>query len=236
MKRYMIRGGAAVCAILLSACGDGSVDHVNSRYKFYDKSVFPPQIVGESSAPAVEELTFPYIISQNNVKMPDGTTLCVNVEMTEGEYFDQHSPQYRQGGGIYDTNYAGLYHIAIYTDTDSDEAVYTMPVSFDSDRMNFDRTFSLVFDDYNNDGNPDFTLGQWADGNGNSYQIFTVLPDGEIQRLACEGLCATSFEYSIRLAKASPTSFSCEAYNMTAGQRMTLTYSWKDDAFVLKEK
>ncbi len=224
----------AACITLLSSCGDGNVDQVNSRNQYNNNSVFPPKIVMESSTPSAGELIFPYTISRNSVKLPDGTMLYVNIEMTEGEYYDSSSPKYVQNGGMFETNYLGFYRVAIYTDSSSSDAVYKMPVMFETDRLNFEKEFSLVFDDYNNDGNPDFTLGQWADDNGSSYQLFTVLPGGEIKQLPCEGLCAVGFESSLRLIKASPTSFSCEVYDMKAGGKVTLTYSWQDDAFVLQ--
>lgn len=237
MKEYTIGlCCTAACLALLSACGDGSVDHVNSRNQYENNSVFPPKIVGESSLPSVSELEFPYTISSNSIKLPDGTTLFINVEMTEGEFFDRSSPQNAQGMGMFDTNYLGFYRIAIYTDASHGDALYTMPVAFDTDKLNFEKEFSLMFDDYNNDGNPDFTIGQWADANGSTYQIFTVLPGGKIEQLACEGgLCAASFEASIRLTKASPSSFSCEVYDIKTGKNVTLTYSWQEDKFVLQE-
>lgn len=226
----------AACITLLSSCGDGRVDQVNSRNQYNHNSVFPPKIVGESSTPSVGELIFPYTISRNSVKLPDGTMLYVNIEMTEGEFFDRSSPKYVKRGGVFNTNYLGFYRIAIYTDSESTDTVYTMPVLFDKDQLNFEKEFSLIFDDYNNDGNPDFTLGQWADDNGSSYQLFTILPGGEIKQLPCEGLSAVGFESSLRLIKASPTSFSCEVYDAKAGENVTLTYSWKDGAFVLQNK
>ncbi len=236
MKKYTIGlCCTTACAALLSACGDGSVDHVNSRNKYDNNSVFPPQIVSESSMPSAVELVFPHTISRNRVKLADGMMLYINVEMTEGEFIDRSSPRYIPDGGMFDTNYQGLYRLAIYTDAHAQEALYTMPVAFDTDMLNFEKEFTLIFDDYNNDGNPDFTLGQWADTNGSSYKIFTIMPGGEIEQIACEGLCAAGFESSIRFAKASPTSFSCEVYDTKAGRHVTLTYSWQHDMFVLEE-
>ncbi len=225
----------AACLTLLSSCGDGNVDQVNSRNQYNHNSVFPPKIVGETSVPPAGELIFPYTISRNSIELPDKTMLYVNIEMTEGEYFDRSSPKYVQRGGVFDTNYLGYYRVAIYTDSSASDAVYTLPVMFDTDQLNFEKEFSLVFDDYNDDGNPDFTLGQWADENGSSYRLFTILPGGEIQQLSCEGLCAAGFESSLRLAKASPTSFSCEVYDINTGKNVTLTYSWQDDTFVLQK-
>ena len=46
----------------------------------------------------------------------------------------------------------------------------------------FSRHFKFSFADYNGDGYSDFTLGQYHDGNGYIYQIFTIEPSG-IKRL-----------------------------------------------------
>jgi hypothetical protein len=46
----------------------------------------------------------------------------------------------------------------------------------------FSRHFQFHFADYNGDGYPDFTLGQYHDGNGFIYQLFSIEPSG-IKRL-----------------------------------------------------
>jgi hypothetical protein len=45
-------------------------------------------------------------------------------------------------------------------------------------------SWSLVFADYNGDGQLDFNLGTMAGSNNFSYALYTVLPSGKVQRLA----------------------------------------------------
>lgn len=61
-----------------------------------------------------------------------------------------------------------------YTRTDKDG--YNSPVYYDRERkqprwIEFDKSFKLVFDDYNGDGNPDFAIKVGSDENGSTYCI-----------------------------------------------------------------
>ncbi|SDN73266.1 hypothetical protein [Acetanaerobacterium elongatum] len=219
-----------ICALpLLFSCGDGSVDHVNGQNKRGQfSSDFPPPL---TSGPP---FTLPFTISRNFVQLTDGTTVYINVDMIEGEYYDKNSPGYAPGDGIYDTNYNGKYQISVYTAIDQPKAVFTMPVTFERGKLNFDKQFQLVFDDYNGDGSPDFTIGQWGSGKGNVYQIYTVTPNAEIKQLPCDTLSTTSFDYSVQLKKASSNSFSCEAYDEKTNKTVIRTYNWQNDRFVLQ--
>ncbi len=233
LKRAVLQFAALfiVVLLLLFSCGDGSVDHVNgNRGKGggLNSSIFPPPIISDPG------LTLPYVISRNFVNLPSGTTLYVNVEMINGEYLDKSSPNYTPGDGIYDTNYIGEYQISVYSAIDQPKAVFTAPVVFSRGKLNFDKQFQLMFDDYNDDGNPDFTLGQWGSTNGNVYQIYTVATDGGIKQLPCENLSAASFDYSIALSKTSPTSFTCEGFDDKTNEKVTRSYNWQDGRFVLE--
>jgi hypothetical protein len=43
--------------------------------------------------------------------------------------------------------------------------------------------FQLEFDEYNGDGDIDFTIGQYASSNGWDYRLFTLRENGEIEEL-----------------------------------------------------
>ena len=108
------------------------------------------------------------------------------------------------------SNWSGQYQIRIYTDEgDFKCPLYLAPIFIsDNQPMNFKSEFSLVFDDYNNDGNPDFTLGQYATSNGYEYALFTINQAGDVEKLDIDGLMFISeHDYSVKLETLSPTSF-----------------------------
>lgn len=49
------------------------------------------------------------------------------------------------------------------------------------DDVTFHSFFDIEFDDYNGDGDLDFTIGQYATSNGNIYQLFTIEQNGNIK-------------------------------------------------------
>lgn len=49
------------------------------------------------------------------------------------------------------------------------------------DDVTFHSFFDIEFDDYNGDGDLDFTIGQYATSNGNIYQLFTIEQSGNIK-------------------------------------------------------
>lgn len=52
-----------------------------------------------------------------------------------------------------------------------------------SGALTFQSSFKLELDDYNNGGDPDFTIGQYGSSNGYSYRIFTLRKDGKVEQL-----------------------------------------------------
>ncbi len=223
----------AVVAVTLAfvACGDGNVDQYNSRNRYDDASVFPPKIIGLESGTSQSPFALPYIISRNRVQTADGSSVFINIEMTEGELFDRDSPRFTPDSGLFDTNYTGQYQISVYADA-RHPAVFTLPIESGEKPLNFSGDFPLQFDDYNGDKNPDFTLGQWYDDNGYSYQIFSVYQDRTIKRLPCEELRAATADFSALFTRQEEGSFTCEVYDETLGEKVSRVYYWKDGAFL----
>jgi hypothetical protein len=185
---------------------------------------------GQAAPQADIKIETPIVFSHNSVNLAGGNTVYVNIEMTSGQYAFDEIPGAFQGG-----NWSGQYQIRVYTDdADFKNPVHIAPIFIEeSQPMSFKGEFPLVFDDYNNDGNPDFTLGQYASSNGYVYAIFTINQAGEVETLDTGGLMFISeFDYSVKLEKLSPTSFTKSGYDNTIGEMVTEIYQWKDNQFV----
>ncbi len=85
-------------------------------------------------------------------------------------------------------------------------AVYSSPVDYNQAayepyELTFTNGFSLVFDDYNCDGNPDFTIKIGENETGSRYRVECIANDGSPRagRIGTETFVAGRFEDSIRL-------------------------------------
>lgn len=181
------------------------------------------------------DLVFPLKLSENELKLENGGSIYVNLEMTGGKYFS--GADVEPGGGIYDNNYQGEYQLRVsnplLSTQGSTASIYpNVENDFDESSMNFNGSFDLVFDDYNNDGNPDFILGQWGGSNGSLYNLYTLDKKGVITRLETGGpLYIADHAPSVQLEKLDKTSFSVKYYDNSVGKELTKTYIWKDNKF-----
>ncbi|WP_127531762.1 hypothetical protein [Paenibacillus kobensis] len=90
------------------------------------------------------------------------------------------------------------------------------------------KPFKLLFDDYNADGKPDFTIGQWAGSNGGDYAMLTVDEKG-MHILA--HMYSADHRQSIRYPKVSDTAFVNQYYDMESGYK-DVVYRWQNGEFV----
>ena len=101
----------------------------------------------------------------------------------------------------------------------------------------FRNSFQIQFDDYNNDGDMDFTIGQYASSNGNTYKLFTLRNNGKIEELPvkdCTSLFIsdTTGYYSTKLAKLDDTSFATKYYDNAIGKEIEEIFKWDGKAFI----
>lgn len=104
----------------------------------------------------------------------------------------------------------------------------------------FNSSFNLEFDDYNNDGDLDFTIGQYGSSNGNVYKIFTLKKDGKVELLPIKDhselfISKTTGKYSTKLNKINGDTFEIEYYNNAEGTFHDF-YNWDGKQFVLLKK
>jgi len=107
--------------------------------------------------------------------------------------------------------------------------------TFGSESLIFakNRAFNIDFADYNNDGYPDFTIGQYFSSNGFTYNLYSLKPEGII--VLHRDLFTAAGEYSILYEKAGNTSFKNRYYDMDKGNMTETLYTWQGDKFVRTE-
>lgn len=187
-------------------------------------------------APMIEEesLQFPLKMAESSVILSDGRKVEVILEMVSGEYYDKNSKHFSYGGGTYeDGNYHGQYQIRTVWEG---EELFSDWITLLDERMNFNKAFKLNFDDYNGDGNVDFTLGQWGSSNGSIYYIFSIHNDGSVEKLPGSDCFIAERAFSIQLDKINDTSFRYQQYDNTEGAWYEVTKIWNKDMFEYSRK
>lgn len=176
------------------------------------------------------------ILSKNNIDFnKDSYNESLIVKMTDGRYYEDKEP-----GAYMGSNWEGKFHIQLVDDKGNIISELDLNKAFNKQKLNFQSTFSIEFDDYNNDGNIDFVIGQYASSNGNTYKLFTISPDGKIEELLIEGqseiFSSGGNRYSKRFEKIDMTSFKNQYYDNSKGKTVETYYSWSDNEnqFIIK--
>ncbi len=167
-----------------------------------------------------------YLLSRNEVRTADGDILYINLEMIDGKHYTEEEAG-GPGGGIYTDNYIGSYRLRVVDSTGETRSTYK-PLE---DQLNFWAPFELAIADYNNDGQPDFTLGQHASSNGAVYEIYSLNERGEIVSLnANRDLYVADHRPSILLDQIEADSFLIRFYTPDQGYEQR-TFRWDGAQF-----
>lgn len=178
----------------------------------------------------------PIILAEGHAQLADGKYVVVYLEMIKGEYF-----QTIPGEKPYVSNFQGTYQFRVAESDYPYNTLYTQEVSFDDGtELTFNQTFILEMQDYNEDGNPDFTLGQRSVGSTHMlYQMYSIDRDGKIYDLsfsdghkAFAALADTTKgeSFSIKL-EVKNGELVIPSYDMELGKIKEMRYQWGNNAF-----
>lgn len=161
----------------------------------------------------------------------------VVVRMTEGKQYEDEAP-----GPFMGWNWQGKFAVQLLNAEGNVLSEMGLNKIFNPDGadMVFNRTFRLQFDDYNNDGYPDFTIGQYGSSNGNLYRLFTV-KNGKIEVLPVKnGGSGELFSsggrsrYTREFDKFAKSGFINWYYNNALGKNIRQNFAWDGAQFVMK--
>lgn len=155
----------------------------------------------------------------------------IDIELVNGTYSEDWSP-----GPFMGPNWSGEFHLVLRDDIGNELSSATVN-DFYTDPLLFNATFDLSFDDYNGDGNPDFTIGQYGTSNGNYYKLFTLTSGNEFKELDTGGrdgmfISADDSMYSTHLNKIGEASFQTAYYDNSTGQHVKSIFTWDGERFV----
>lgn len=182
----------------------------------------------ESGVSSEIKIIKPVIIAEGTTELNgDGTKETILVWLMKGKEVTDPNPGPFQG-----TFLQGQFEV-VATATDGKElARFGLNDTFDGGELSFrkDKPFMLLFDDYNGDGFPDFTIGQWGGSNGNIYSMMTIDPNGF--RTLEKNIYSSDHRGSIRYRKVGDHAFVNQYYDQEKGS-LDVIYRWKDGAFSL---
>ncbi|MGO4372312.1 hypothetical protein [Paenibacillus sp. 2TAB19] len=229
MKKWFF---ALVPLLLLTACSVAPTLITNSDTNLDNTtaSPIPTSLTFDSNAILV---TGPLTLSRNDLFQLTKKHEYLSVVLTNGKYYEDWTP-----GPLMGRNWVGEFQIQLSNESDEVQSAVDLNGYF-KDEMVFNSFFDIDFDDYNGDGNIDFTIGQYASSNGGIYKLFTVDDSGRIKELPIKGhpeiFVSSTGRYSTKLAK-SKFGFSSTFYDNSIGKEVTQSFGWNGKEFVSETK
>lgn len=170
----------------------------------------------------------PIIIGQADTILAGGDSVVITLEMVSGEYFTANNTI-----STYRTNFKGEFQFCVRNGLD-DAILFKERVVFEEDDICFDKMFDIVVDDYNNDGNPDFTIGQYGGSTNNIFKLYNVLPSGKIKEMLVGNTNIMTIAnrcFSVKLDKMDKTTFYARHYNNEIAEFVDIVYTWDSKKF-----
>jgi bla regulator protein BlaR1 len=211
----------SVLILILTACSSDK----NSS-KVLSKSTFE----NEDSYSSIT-IQSPMTLSNNDLFPINGEHQYLRLKMVKGKYYEDWTP-----GAYMGTIWEGYFALEladesgnVISQTDLDK-IYKEPLIFKS-------SFQIEFDDYNDDGDIDFTIGQYASSNGRNYKMFTLRNDGKVEELTVKNyssllLSNTTGFYSTKLTKVDNVTFKTEYYENSKGKNLEDIFRWDGKEFI----
>lgn len=188
----------------------------------------------EPPAGAWESITIqsPMTVSSNDLHPVTGKDQRLRIKLVKGRYYEDWYP-----GPLTGPVWEGEY-VAELADEYGNTIAETDLGRFFGEPLAFNSHFRLEFDDYNGDGDADFTIGQYASSNGRHFRIFTLRESGEVEELPLidhAPLFISDYTdvHSTRLEKIEPHGFKIVHYDMSAGKHVESVFRWNGEAFEL---
>lgn len=223
-----------VSIILLSSCTEAtniSTKPPTPITTEYSGSIPIDKSIVELSTPIPTsntiQVTGPFTLSRNNLFQFTNRHEYLSVVLISGTYSEDWSP-----GPFMGRNWVGEFQIQL--SNENGEVTSAIDLNGFSDVV-FNSFFNIEFDDYNEDGNIDFTIGQYASSNGNVFKLFTLDESGRIEELTIKGypevFMSGTERYSTKLAKIK-SGFSSTYYDNSIGKEVKQTFVWNGNEFV----
>lgn len=187
------------------------------------------QVVQEDE-PKEKDLVFssPVIISRTSY----GQDRYLSLQMYKGEYIEDNSQL--ANPGVAGKRFKGYFKLMTEDSSDKEPEESGLGEVLSSieleEEMLFPMSIAIEFDDYNNDGNPDFTLGQYGNDVFNRYKMYTIIDD-QITFLHSFNMSSTQ-RYTAKLDKLDELTYTFQFYRREEGKYKRIIKTWDGEKFV----
>jgi bla regulator protein BlaR1 len=174
-------------------------------------------------------------LSNNDLFLVNGEHQYLRLKMVKGKYYENWAP-----GAYMGMIWEGNFVIELADDSGNVISETNLNKIY-KESLIFNSLFQIEFDDYNNDGDIDFTIGQYVSSNGRNYKLFTLRKDGTVEELPVTGhsslfISNTTDFYSTKLTKIDNVTFKTEYYDNSKGKNLENVFKWNGKEFIKLEK
>ncbi|MBC5580585.1 M56 family metallopeptidase [Anaerofilum sp. BX8] len=143
-------------------------------------------ILGRAESNEVQDtggLSFPHPMGSTPVTLADGSGVEVKLVMTAGKLWTESDPDFAAGGPLHagEKNYLGDFEIVVSRDGLTLSSMPFVPGT--GDTACFYGPVTLRVMDYNDDGDPDFSLGSYLWSGGNTFNLYSIDRTGRIYQI-----------------------------------------------------
>lgn len=173
----------------------------------------------------------PITLSNNDLFHIIGKHQYLRLKMVKGKYYEDWSP-----GPYMGTVWEGYYIIELTDDNGNTISKIDLSKIYEEPLI-FNFSFQIQFDDYNNDNDLDFTIGQFSSSNGKDYKLFTLRKNGKIEQLPIKDhptlfISDTTGYYSTKLKKVDKITFEKEYYDNSIQKHIEDVFRWNVNKFI----
>jgi hypothetical protein len=218
---------AVLILIIAVSCQKGDQAHSGEQPLNAASSPQQPTTnVTQGNGVMSEAIIEPVIIAEGATELNGNRTKeTIRVWFMKGKEVTDPNPGAFQG-----TFLQGQFEVVATSNDGKELARFGLNNTFDGGELSFrkDKPFILQFDDYNGDGYPDFTIGQWGSSNGNIYSMLTIDPNGF--RILEKNIYSSDHRGSIRYRKVGDHAFINQYYDQLKGN-LDVIHRWKNGGF-----
>ena len=171
-----------------------------------------------------------FVLSEAQINLGKGVGYRFQVVIAEGEYYTVEDVE--PGGGIYNENYKGNCELRVLDPKDKvlDKA--------NLGAYNYPGKFQLRISDYNKDGYPDVTLGNYGSFNWNMFELYTIDHQGKIRNICEDSIVVGVKDHSVFLTQTEEgnTDFYTSAWNNITGQMETIRWVWDQEKGIYRKR
>lgn len=174
------------------------------------------------------EISGPITVSHNPLT---NRPQSLDLQLIDGAY----SEDWITPSPIMGRSWSGRFALVLNDEQGNQLSTFPISEHFADTTLLFNDFFQIQFEDYNGDGDPDFTIGQYGSSNGSIYKLFTLRKNNVIEELAIkpvsELFISGSDRYSTKLEKVDKLSFTISYYDNAEGKQKEDIFQWDGTAF-----